>query len=363
MKTGMSGVLLVLVLGCGGGSGDDTGGDTGSSGGDPRFEVDVYDAAKAYNGTTFFSLKYDSVPRVVQVDMSGNVVWEYEIPSTMSGGSNSTVDAEYLADTNTVLILVGQAGIFEVDYATESVVWSHLDAEVSHDADRVLVDVGGVPTECILYVWGMGDQLDDAQVKMVRKDTKELVWSWKAVDHFGEPYLSMGLGGDGSWTHANAVSLLPSGDKVMISLRDFQMTVVVDYATGNILNQYDWAAAYAPGGDVDPHEPEWISGTPNHVLVCLQNDAAYQAVEIEWPAGVEVWTYAYPNDQLRTARDADRLPNGNTLIQGVLNQGGTQDSVIFEVTPSGEIVWQMRLVGYEEALTPGFIYKAQRVGS
>lgn len=351
------GSLAVLFEGCGGGS--DSTSSTPATG-DPRFVVDVYDAARAYNGTTFLSVKYDDVPRILQIDMNGNVVWEYEVP--FATGSESTVDAEYFADTNTVLVLVGQVGIFEVDYADPShTLWSYSTTKVSHDADRVFVDVDGDGTldECILYVWGMGDQLNDAQVKMIRKDTQAQVWSWKAKDHFGESYLSMGLGGDGSWTHANAVSLLSSGDKVLISLRDFQMTVVVDYATGNILNQYDWAAAYALGGDVDPHEPEWLEGTLPHVLVALQNDSPYQAVEVQWPSGTFVWGFSLSG--LRTTRDADRLPNGNTLLQGVLSQDGTQDSVLLEVTSSGEIVWQLRLVGYDESLTPGFLYKSQRV--
>lgn len=85
----------------------------------------------------------------------------------------------------------------------------------------------------------------------------------------------------------------------------------------------------------------------------------YQAVEIEWPSGTQLWSYAYPDNGLRTARDADRLPNGNTLIQGVLTDGG--ESAILEVTPSGEIVWRLKLINASAKLSPGFFYKAQSV--
>lgn len=81
-------------------------------------------------------------------------------------------------------------------------------------------------------------------------------------------------------------------------------------------------------------------------------------VEIDKSTKELVWTYA--RDGLRTARDSDRLPNGNTLIVGVLTP--EQDSVIFEVTPDGEIVWQLKIKDAPATNnSPGFFYKAQRV--
>ncbi|MBN1490250.1 MAG: hypothetical protein JXA69_10055 [Phycisphaerae bacterium] len=64
---------------------------------------------------------------------------------------------------------------------------------------------------------------------------------------------------------------------------------------------------------------------------------------------------------MRTARDADRLPNGNTLIQAVAMPG--DDSVIMEVTPSGEVVWQLKYKDSPATGTPGWFYKAGRVCS
>jgi hypothetical protein len=62
---------------------------------------------------------------------------------------------------------------------------------------------------------------------------------------------------------------------------------------------------------------------------------------------------------LRTARDGDRLPNGNTLIVGVLQ--GEEESVIFEVTPEGEIVWQLKLADVPAWRKSGWFYKAERI--
>ena len=55
-------------------------------------------------------------------------------------------------------------------------------------------------------------------------------------------------------------------------------------------------------------------------------------------------------------RDANRLPNGNTLITGTTE--------IVEVTTEGEIVWRLKLkdivLELEEAAARGF-YKANRI--
>jgi hypothetical protein len=119
----------------------------------------------------------------------------------------------------------------------------------------------------------------------------------------------------------------------------------------------DWGTLYTSSSPIgfDPHEPEMLPN--NRLLVCLQWDTPYQIVEIDRSTKQPVWEYH--RDNLRTCRDADRLPNGNTLIVGVLEE--TQDSVIFEVTDTGEIVWQLKVKDTPVAGAPGWFYKAQRI--
>jgi hypothetical protein len=59
---------------------------------------------------------------------------------------------------------------------------------------------------------------------------------------------------------------------------------------------------------------------------------------------------------MKVTRDADRLPNGNTLI--------VERIKIFEVTPEGEIVWRLNVRGVsgEKWDFEKFFYKAQRSG-
>ena len=73
--------------------------------------------------------------------------------------------------------------------------------------------------------------------------------------------------------------------------------------------------------------------------------------------GEIVWRFAIPKRRVWPVRDANRLPNGNTLITGT--------TVLLEITPDKEIVWRLKLKNVKfrsrkEAPALGF-YKAQRV--
>ncbi len=308
---------------------------------DPDIVVDIYDPEKAYNGTTLFPDIHDSdEPRVIEVNMEGEIVWEYVLPDHLKQYTNPGFDAELLANDN-VLVVLPRNGIYEID-RDGNVVWEHLDEKVSHDADRL-------PNGNTVYVYGNDDGIDDAQVKEVNPEG-EIVWEWYAKDHFyRNPYLDIYLQG---WTHTNAVTRLSNGN-TLISLRNFYLTVEVN-PEGEVVWSFDWSVF---GEDVDPHEPEILPN--NNLLIALPHDSPYQAVEIDRDTGETVWTFSMP--RLRSTRDADRLPNGNTLLVGVLTH--EDESTIIEVTPDGEIVWQLGAKSSPVGRNPGWFYKAQRIGA
>lgn len=304
----------------------------------PELYVDVYDPRKAYQGLTYFSLGH-GVPCVLAVDLLGVVARQYNVPNELRQYTNPGFDVEVLTNDNVLFVLPGN-GIYEVNRAG-TVVWNHMDSQVSHDADRL-------PNGHTLYVFGNEDRLADAQVKEVDAGGDQ-VWSWSASSAFNyEPYRSLYRGG---WTHANAATSLANGN-TLVNLRNFAMTVEVNHS-GTVAWSNDWSAI--GGTSCDPHDPELE--TNNHIVVCLQNTSPYQVVEIDKATGELVWTYARAG--LRTARDCNRLPNGNTLVVGVLEP--QQDSVIFEITPGGEIVWQLKIKDAPANNSPGFFYKCQRV--
>ena len=309
----------------------------------PSFCVDVYNPSKAYNGTTLFADTYSK--GVYEVDMNGNIVWEFTIPDAWkTGGGAAGLDAEVLSD-NHVLISVGHKGIYEID-RSGNLVWSHLDSKCDHDADRL-------PNGDTIYVFGMNDTASDAQVKEVDSNGN-IVWSWYARDNYLHRYPPSQYSKEG-WVHTNAVQRLSNGD-TMISMRNFFLTTIVD-ENGNVVKEYDWSSY---GDNTDPHDPE-IYESEGVMLVCLQLDSPYAAVEVSLENKDNViWTY--PSSGLRTTRDADLLPNGNVLITTVDTTVSGQRSVIIEVTPAGEIVWQLELKNAPVGKNPGWFYKAQRIG-
>ena len=98
--------------------------------------VAVYDSEQTCEGTTFLPDLHDSQrPRIVEVNMRGEVVWEYIIPDALKQYINPGLDVEVLSSGN-ILFVLPRNGVYEID-SSGTVVWSYLDTKVSHDADRL----------------------------------------------------------------------------------------------------------------------------------------------------------------------------------------------------------------------------------
>jgi hypothetical protein len=90
------------------------------------FVVDMYDPQKAYNGTILIPDNYDKDhPRIIEVDMEGEIIWEYAVPDNLKQNTNPGFDVERLQNGHT-LITYSRYGIVEIDYAG-NVVWEHRD--------------------------------------------------------------------------------------------------------------------------------------------------------------------------------------------------------------------------------------------
>lgn len=304
---------------------------------DLNLVVDIYDKEKAYNGTTLLDDHYNN--RFIEVNMLGEIIWEYKIPEGMTDAENGAFDAELLDNGNILLNVLG-SGVHEID-RDGNIVWSYFVEKVSHDADRL-------SNGNTLFNFGMNDMKKDANVIEVDLEGN-IVWQWFARDAYGiDPEFADSS--EGGWAHTNAVQRLDDGT-TLVSLRNFNMTVIVD-EEGKVVKEY----RYDDFGKSYPHEPEMLDN--GNLLVCLQAESPYQVAEFD-PEQKMVWTYADP--VLRTTRDCNRLPNGNTLIVSVDTSVPRGESVIFEVTPEGEIVWELRMKNIPLDKGPGWFFKAERV--
>jgi hypothetical protein len=103
------------------------------------------------------------------------------------------------------------------------------------------------------------------------------------------------------------------------------------------------------------HDPEIL---PNGNMLVANHRFPHAVIEIEQETGKILWKHIMPKQSTWPIRDADRLPNGNTLITG--------STTLDEVTSEGEVVWQLVLQTVtlvKEKLSGVGFYKAERTSS
>lgn len=152
--------------------------------------------------------------------------------------------------------------------------------------------------------------------------TNRTTWEYKFANHYPK---SAG----GGKTHLNNIALGNNGTSVVLSPRNYDRVIQVDKKT----KKTDWTLGHEDDYDIlyEQHNPLVLTRDPLTVLVADSENnriVEYQRSDGEWKL-----TWGYRGDLL-WPRDADRLPNGNTLIGDTLN-----DRAI-EVTPDRKIVWE-----------------------
>lgn len=302
---------------------------------DPDIYVDIYNPDKAWQGTTLLADNHRlEQSRIIELNMQGQIVWEYDLPGYLQKYTNPGFDVESLPNNN-ILFVLPLNGVYEISRSGD-IVWSYWDSKVSHDADRL-------PNGNTLVVFGGGDGMNDPQVKEINSKG-EIVWAWYARDHFNKPpYKDIY---DEGWTHTNAASRLPNGN-TLISLRNFNFVVEVD-PRGAVVRTIGEGIFHRQ------HDPVMLL---NGNILVANHQKPHRAIEVDPNTGKIVWQSPEFERDAIPVRDANRLPNGNTLVTGTTK--------IIEFTTEGEIVWQLKLKGVyfanqRDRPRLGF-YKAERI--
>lgn len=195
-----------------------------------------------------------------------------------------------------------------------------------HDADRIGP-----------HRWIVADIAHD-RVFIINTTTGIETWSWSAQEAY--PVASAGIF-PGDWTHLNDVEQLPDG-RIMVSLRNHD-------AVAFIHPQRGYQANWTLGSDenysrlYEQHNPDYISSTRGGPAVLVADSENNRIVEYQRSNGDWRQTWVWNDTELRWPRDADRLPNGNTLITD------TNGGRVIEVNERGEVVWEVHLKGPYEA--------------
>jgi hypothetical protein len=211
---------------------------------------------------------------------------------------------------------------------------------------------------------------------------REVVWEWRASDHLEEfGFCEEGVaeirrrGGD--VYHINTLSPLPGNDlerqdsrfakgNILGCQRSSNLIYIIDKRSGAVV--WTWGMEDLVG----PHHPEMLAngnilvydnggkgGHPARTRFCTR------LVEVAPLTGKIVWQYAHePQGFKETAKffssswgSVQRLPNGNTFSLDC------HKGRLFEVTPSGEIVWEYInpfTWGRGTQLTDPGVYRAYR---
>jgi len=177
----------------------------------------------------------------------------------------------------------------------------------------------------------VADMIDD-QVFLVDTETELVEWRWDAQSDYpvegGGPFPE-------DWVHLNDVDLLADG-RVMVSLRNQDQVAFLDPETGL---QENWTLGSDGDHDTlyEQHNPDYIPESRGGPAVVVADSENGRVVEYQRENGTWRQSWEYSDDRMQWPRDADRLPNGNTLV------ADTHGSRLLEIAPNGSVVWSVPL--------------------
>jgi len=271
--------------------------------------------------------------RVKFVHPYRNAVWGYDVDPMPNGNLFVTTTIRRGGD--------GDTRVFALDPETGERAWQEtFDALDTHDADLVRRNSIAV-ANMRNYDEEAGENRD--RLFVYNRTTDAVTTEWQFDDHY-DP--SVGGNYEDDWTHVNDVEWL-GGDRYMLSPRNFDQVVVVNASSGEILQRL------GADGNFDvlrkQHNPDYLAGengTPTMLVGDSENDRVVEYANVggDWRR-----TWSVGEGQFDWPRDADRLPDGNTLITDSRNHR------VLEVTPEGEVVW--------EVYVPWLPYDAERIGT
>ena len=305
-----------------------------------------YERNHCYRGYTVIAT---NGPYAYLIDIEGRVCHRWNSSEGISYGKllangNLLFRSSPPKDVDVGSIGGSSAMLQELDWDS-NVVWEFRNPMVHHDFQRLnngnnlVLLWEPIPAELTAQVKG-GYVTDNDPEQMygdvVQEITPEgkVIYEWRSWEHLSvEDDVICPLEGRREWTHQNSVDVTPEGDLV-VSFRQTSYVGIVDRASGDF--RWKWGA-----GEIShQHHPSYLDN--GRVLIfdngVHRRGATYsRIIEVDPETNRIAWEYRGDppiSFYSYNISNADRLPNGNTLIC----EGGP--GRIFEVTPRGQIVWE-----------------------
>jgi hypothetical protein len=319
--------------------------------------------AQPANGTTLISVqgargRQKTPARVVAVGPEGEIEWVHHSGSedTVEAGSvvwSYDVDPLPSGEIFVTVTIPGDTVLYAFDPRTGEVTWQvHRPDLDTHDAD-VLPSGRIAVANMANYDPQSGENRD--RMYVLDPERNRTVWEWRFAEHYprsiGGPYTPPSPEERSDWTHVNDVDRVGS-DRFLLSPRNFDQVVLVDRASGEIV----WRLGRAGNHSTlqKQHNPDFLAGTDGRDTVLVADSENNRVVEYaremansDGNGGADWNRTWHLSGDFQWPRDADRLPNGNTLVTDSRNHR------VLEVAPNGTVVW--------EVYTPWLPYDAERV--
>jgi len=349
----------------------------------PKGEVKVFNKREVYGGWTLMTLSAGLrsggfvfldpgfVPTAVMYDMEGEPVWYYThgLPRL---GDTRFVDNHVLSQSMGS-IHEPKLSAIEVDLAGK-VVWegppqplNTVHDHYNHHFEK-LPNGNYLALKNVLIRKVVGDVLHELT------PGHKIVWSWNTFNYL-TPDLSKWSGtGFFDYAHGNSAQMDLKNNVVYYNARHLDTVVKIDKTTGKLLWKLGKKGDFAQ--DPTANFP-WFEQAHAVELLDSGNIILYdnglssrkfsRAVEYELDekkmTAKIAWQYSgFPNETWQTLYwgDADRLPNGNTLITAGTWATG-QRSAIFEVTKDFRKVWEIQLPIRKDSNMSVGAYNSQRL--
>lgn len=278
-------------------------------------------------------------------DGDGDLVWFYPTPleDTLVTRVMPRVDGRGIVFNASAGVgaPIGSAGIVKVS-------WDGTEEDII-PADMQSHDFTELPDGSIIYIaldirqYEGEDQRGDKLVEVTPDGTQSELWNgWDWYDPADFEAVTAGT----EFTHANVVKYDAATDRLWLSLRNANSIARIDRQTGEIVDRI-------LGIDQDYSIVSGTAMSAQHSFTILDDgfvimdnrnatDEISRVVQYQLDDGAQTvsqtWEYEAPEGfHLLGLGDALRMENGNTRI--VWSSAGE----LAEVTPAGEIVWQLNM--------------------
>jgi len=165
------------------------------------------------------------------------------------------------------------------------------------------------------------------RVFVVNRTSSDVEWQWNASSRYPPPEDSL----EKDWLHINDVDIVDDG-RYMVSVRNANQIVFIERGRGvvDVINRDQSRETL-----FQQHNPQWLA--PGAVLVADSENNRVVELHERGDVWVPVWEVRRgAGQELHWPRDADRLPNGNTLITD------TRNHRVLVVRPDKSVVWSRR---------------------